>query len=392
MTETSAQSLDLRPWLLEAFLCSLAMMSFVALLGPMARTLEISPWHAGAVMSVGGLTLALFARGWGRLSDRWGRRRVLLLALAGFAASHLAMSGFVIWAMQTPVFTGGWAFAFLLVFRALSGAFYAAVPTTGAAWVADHAEGSGRAKALAGLGAASGMGMIAGPGLIALTATQGLAWPLVLSACAPWLAWLVMWRVLPRNSISSQPQRMYASNRNPGLWQPAGFAFVAMLCVSIAQTTVGFYALDRLQLDAATASVTAGVVLTGVGFALVLAQLLLRSREASAKTWVVLGAWVAALGFGCVVWADHAVLLCLGYFVAAIGMGWVFPSVTAWAADSVAPEQQGMAAGTVAAAHGAGMVVGPVMGTAIYEASASGPYVFIAVAMGSVGLWRAIAR
>ncbi|EIE45585.1 TPA: MFS transporter, partial [Pseudomonas aeruginosa] len=46
----SANTLDLRPLMFETFVCTLAVMSFVALVGPLARKLGLAPWQAGAAV------------------------------------------------------------------------------------------------------------------------------------------------------------------------------------------------------------------------------------------------------------------------------------------------------------------------------------------------------
>ncbi|HBO5589937.1 TPA: MFS transporter, partial [Pseudomonas aeruginosa] len=72
----SANTLDLRPLMFETFVCTLAVMSFVALVGPLARKLGLAPWQAGAAVTVGGIAWMLAARPWGIASDRHGRRRI----------------------------------------------------------------------------------------------------------------------------------------------------------------------------------------------------------------------------------------------------------------------------------------------------------------------------
>ncbi|WP_287919336.1 MFS transporter [Comamonas sp.] len=381
------RTLDMRPLMLETFLCSLAMMSFMALLGPIARKLAISAWQAGAVMSVGGLTLALFARSWGRISDRVGRRKILLLALGGFACSNLALSGFLVSALDQTAISAFGVWLGLLVLKAVSGGFYAAIPVASAALVAEHVQGEDRGKALAGLGAASGLGMIAGPGLIASTANQGLTLPLLLSAALPFVAWLVMWRALPQGLHVKFKHQEQVTGRNCHFYGPAGVAFVSMLCVSIAQVTVGFYALDRLHLTVEAASVAAGIVLTMVGLALVVAQIILRRLGGVPQRWMTWGSAVSALGFASVIYADRLWLMGVGYFFAALGMGWIFPSVLAWAMHTSSAAQQGLVAGTVSAAQGLGIVVGPIVGASIYGLSMQGPYVLIALLMAATGLW-----
>ena len=59
-------------------------------------------------------------------------------------------------------------------------------------------------------------------------------------------------------------------------------------------------------------------------------------------------------------------------------MGWVYPSVSALAANAVESSEQGVVAGTVSAAQGAGVIVGPLVGTLVYALNAVVPYVLVA--------------
>ena len=78
---------------------------------------------------------------------------------------------------------------------------------------------------------------------------------------------------------------------------PIVVAFVAAFSVSIAQVTVGFFALDVLQLDASAAAQVAGIALTVVGVALVLSQTLMRRLSWEPLNLIRVGAVIAAVGF-----------------------------------------------------------------------------------------------
>ncbi|KAG1068397.1 hypothetical protein G6F60_015093 [Rhizopus arrhizus] len=65
----------------------MAMMSFVAVIGPVVRMLGLSEWHAGLSVTAAGVLWMLAARPWGQLSDRIGRKRVLMLAMSGAAGT-----------------------------------------------------------------------------------------------------------------------------------------------------------------------------------------------------------------------------------------------------------------------------------------------------------------
>lgn len=361
---------SMKPLMFETFVCTLAMMSFVALIGPIARVLGLAPWQAGLAVTVGGVAWVLFARRWGAASDRLGRRRVLLQGLGGFVLSYALLCAFIVVAL-----------------RGTAGGFYAAVPATGAALIADHVPPEKRASAMATLGAASGIGMVAGPGVAGALAAHSLELPLFITALLPFIAFGVLWRALQRTEHHAAPDAATLKISDARLRRPLAVGFAAMFSVTIAQVVVGFFALDRLHLDTAAAARAAGIALTVVGVALILAQLLVRKLGWAPQRLIRIGGVVSAAGFGSVLFATSQPALWADYFVAAAGMGWVFPSVTALAANAVNANEQGATAGTVGAAHGLGMIAGPLVGTLVYDIDPGAPYALIAVLLVLVALW-----
>lgn len=382
----STQGFRLWPLMFETFACTVAVMSFVVLIGPLARVLGLAPWQAGATVAVVGITWVLLARVWGAASDRLGRRRVLLGGLLGFVISYTALALFVIVALDwlPPAWL---AFAAIVVLRGLAGAFYAAIPPTSAALVADHVAPENRTRAMASIGAATAIGMVAGPGLAGLLAAHDLRLPLYLTTLLPLLALLVMWRWLPRSEHHAPPKSEPLRIGDARLRRALAVGFAAMFSVTAAQVTVGFFALDRLQLPSSEAAQSAGIALTAVGVALILAQVLVRLLDWSPMRLIRVGGVVSAAGFGSVVLADSSLQLWAGFFVSAAGMGWIFPSVSALAVNAVQAHEKGAAAGTLGAAHGLGMISGPLIGTLIYELDSGAPYALIAVLLLVTALW-----
>ncbi|PWB30445.1 MFS transporter [Pseudomonas sp. SDI] len=382
---------DIRPLLVANMACTMAMMAFVSLIGPIARTLGLAAWQAGAAVTVAGVVWMLLARPWGQASDRFGRRRVLLLATVGFTAAYWALCVFIDGALRYLP-SASLAFAGLILGRGLVGAFYAALPVGGAALIADNIEPQHRARAMASLGAANAVGLVLGPALAALLARHSLSLPLYAMAVLPMLAALLLYFKLQRQELHlKQPPRPVRLH-DPRLRRALVVAFVAMLCVSVAQITVGFFALDRLRLPPADAAQAAGIALTMVGVALICSQLLVRKLEWPPLRMIRVGASVAALGFASGAWVDSAVLLWACYFVAAAGMGWVFPAFSALAANAVDASEQGSTAGSIGAAQGLGVVIGPLAGTLIYAFDPRLPYLAAALLLALIAFWPSSSR
>ncbi len=379
-------SFSLAPLMFQNFSCTLAIMAFVALVGPVARILSLEPWHIGAAMTMGGFTWILCARWWGGLSDRYGRRPILLIGLCGFSVSYFALCLFIDLSLRHQLMPM-LAFLGLVVGRVVVGLFYAAVPATAAATVADNVTADKRAGAMALLGAASGAGMVIGPGFVGLLAPYGLGFPMYVTAVLPVLALLLVWWRVPKLPPQAGPRSKAPALRDRRLRQPIVVAFSASFSVSIAQVTVGFFALDQLGLPAGEAAQVAGIALTVVGVALIISQSVLRKLSQPPARLIRIGALVSAVGFMLSLFVESTWGLWACFGLAAAGMGWVYPSVSALAANAVSADEQGAAAGTVTAAQGVGVVIGPMLGTFIYAFHTTAPYVMVALLLIAISLW-----
>ncbi len=153
--------------------------------------------HTGLLTGVYALALFLFAPVWGRLSDRFGRRNVLLAGLLGFGAAML-------------IFSFVESLAAVYAERFVSGMFAAAVTPVAAAAIADFATtGQGRARRLAFVSMAGGAGFLLGPmlgvfvnrfaaGFFATGKALGsIAIPLAATALLAFLAGLVVAFAIP---------------------------------------------------------------------------------------------------------------------------------------------------------------------------------------------------
>ena len=116
-----------------------------------AKEYGASPLQVGLLMSVYSMMQFLFAPLWGRISDRKGRRIVLILCMSGEALAYL---GF---ALSNTLYG-------LFIFRALAGLCGASISTASAS-VSDVTEDRERSRSMALIGAAFGLGFLVGPAL-----------------------------------------------------------------------------------------------------------------------------------------------------------------------------------------------------------------------------------
>ncbi|EHP40576.1 major facilitator superfamily protein [Cupriavidus basilensis OR16] len=348
-------------------LCMAALMSFVAVVGPLVRTLGLAEWHGGLAVTIAGTLWVASSRGWGRLSDVHGRKRVLSWALLGFCSSFTVLAAYfdVVTRISLPLIG---LLALLIAIRGVMGLFYAAIPVVSNAWLADNFPTDVRRAVLAKLGAANAVGMVIGPLAAGLLATHNLNLPLYFAAGLPLLAGYLLWRHVPASAVVEQGEKPTLAFADRRVRLPVAAMFLATSAVLAGQMCVGFFAMDRLALDAQAGAKVAGLAMAGVGVALILIQLVVaRLHRVSPQAMIGFGSLLAAAGFAPLFLTTTPLGLIASYSVAAAGLGMVFPAAQALAANAAAAGEQGLAAGTLSAAQGAASVVSPLAFTVLYQ-------------------------
>jgi len=153
------------------------------LLPSQAAQFSSSATAIGALVASFSLMQFLVAPWWGRVSDRIGRRPVLVLGLASSAVSYL------LFALARDYWV-------LLLSRILAGGLGATV-NVAQACLADITPPAGRARAMGIIGVAFGMGFIIGPAIAALTSHAGAAVPGYTAAAFCAASLLLAWFYLP---------------------------------------------------------------------------------------------------------------------------------------------------------------------------------------------------
>ncbi|MEM6745035.1 MAG: MFS transporter, partial [Pseudomonadota bacterium] len=377
----------LAPLYLANLVCSMGMMGFVVVAGPLADSLGLQAWQIGLSATAGGLGWVLASQAWGRAADRIGRKKVLVAGLAGFAAGYLALclaaQAGAAWGLAPLAAWGA-----LIATRFSMGLAYAALPAAGAAVIADRFAPDARAGQMGRLAAAQSAGLLLGPAFVgaissAISGASPVA-PLFWLALAPAPALLFLLLRLPADGPETAERPAPLSLADPRLLRPVLAALATLSAVGVAQIVVGFAALDRLALPAPQATRTAALALFCVGVALVVAQLAIARLGWSPRRLMGVGGGVAALGFVFAALAGSPATLVAAYAVAGFGAGWVFPSISAAAANAVSNDEQGRAAGSVSTAMGLGAMLGPSLGGALYALAEPLPFLVAALAMAAV--------
>jgi MFS family permease len=356
----------------------------VPLLPFFAESLSAAAWQVTLMFSAYSLGQFFAEPFWGRLSDRIGRKPVLLATLALNAAGYLALA-FVpdIWtAIAVRLFTG-------LVAGNIS---------TIQGYIADVTPPAQRAGRMGLIGAAFGLGFIVGPGLGGLLVreelgTLGYQLPIFAASALAALAAagvVVFLRESRQKADPTVPRPGFLAGvsdarDNPVVSRVLLVTVIYMAGFSGMESTFGLWAADRYgwqPLEVGLSFMTVGVIsalnqgfLTGVlarrfGEAPVLVVGMLLFGASLIVQVIIPDAWspAFALSFG-----DQQLHVSRGWMVpivmafGAFGMSLAMPNISGMISRSVEPDRQGAMLGLNMASSSFARIAGPIAAGAIYS-------------------------
>ena len=326
------------------------------------------PATAGALVAAFSLAQLLCSPLWGRVSDRVGRKPVLVVSLVGTAAGSLL----------TGLAPALWV---LFLGRVVDGASGASVSVAQAA-VADVAPPDQRARLLGLLGAAFGLGFVAGPAVGGLAALGGPRTPFLVAAALAAINAVVAYRRIPETRPSPPtPASVRISHaysaRDPhrSLTRLLVVAFIGLVGFSAFEATFALFGERRIGLRLAST----GAVFAGIGILIAVVQTtLVHPANARFGERATLRAGLALNGAGLLVLAvTHAwPPLIVALVLLTIGQGLVMPTITSAVAGRSHADRRGRTLGMQQAAGGLARVVGPLAGGfAFQHVGVPAPYV-----------------
>ncbi|MFP3853385.1 MAG: MFS transporter [Anaerolineales bacterium] len=362
---------------------------------------------AGSVFQITLLSTAFFGAQMvaapllGRLSDRFGRRPVLLLSQIGTILSFIlfifaAELGNLIAPMGAVVgLTGG--MAMLYIARTLDGITGGNI-TTAQAWISDKTDDEYRAEALGLLQAAFGAGFIFGPAFGGFLAQYGPRWPFIGAATITTGTFLLTYFTLEESVSPSGPSErgqdqpaasmpLRALLRKPTVPVILGIAFFATLAFAALPATFSLYA-DRVLFAGTPEGTTErniGLMLAFHGVMTVLTQLaLLRPliKKLGERRLLLVGQISLIAAQWLIVPAENALLVTVLFAPFALGQGVSDPTQQALITRFGDPRSSGQLLGIWQSARSAALIVGPLWAGFVFEAY--GPRSVFAVGGGIV--------
>lgn len=348
-------------------------------LAPLGREIGLSEFQITAVIATSALTVFLSTPVWGRISDQWGRKRVMLVGLFGFAAGTVLFNS-VLYAGLAGALTGWLLFGALVVARVMHASVMAASMPAANAYMADITDPANRTRGMGAAGAANNAGAILGPAVAGL-AFISLLTPLWVMAAVAFANGLFVWRFLPeppRHPPRARPPRMkYTDKRIFGFVVVGVTMFTGMALV---QQTMGFRFQDALNLNAAdTATIFGTAMMLSAACSLLAQGVVVQRLSLPPFTLLRLALPLLIVAFTLMAVLDSRLGLTAAMMIQGFGMGLAGPAFMAGASLAVSAEEQGAVAGVAGSCGPLGFTLGPLIGGALYQFAPELPYAFAAV-------------
>jgi len=334
------------------------------------QTLDAPPWQVALMFSAYSLGQFVAEPFWGRLSDRIGRKPVLLITILANAAGYLALA-FVpnIWlAIAVRLFTG----------------LGAGNISTVQGYVADVTPPEQRAGRMGMIGAAFGLGFIFGPGLGGVLTrpdlgTLGYQLPIFVAAGLCLLAALGVVLLLKESRAPADPAAarppflggVHDAVRNPVVSRVLLVTLIYMAGFSGMESTFGFWTEARYGWGAREV----GLSFMAVGVVSVVCQGFLAGRLARrfgearvlAVGCLIFGSGLVGQVAASRLLPDADVLVPVIMAFGAFGMAVTMPNISALISRSVDPDRQGAMLGLNMAASSSARIFGPMAAGAIFS-------------------------
>jgi MFS family permease len=337
-----------------------------ALLAPLGREVGLREIQVGLIITCSSLVFTLTSPIWGRTCDRWGRKPVLLIGQFGYTVGCLLFATVFLFGLK-GVLSGLTLYLLAISSRVLMASLMSAAPSAASAYMA----GMGR------LGAARTLGAILGPALGGLFAVAGLLTPMYLAAGVTLFSSVLLSLVL-KEPVRTLEQKLPQPKLK--LFDRRYFPFILIgfgtfLAFSMVSQTIGFYFQDRFALDGRGTAQALGLgMMVSSGMSFFSQAVLVRRAGMTPNRLMNLGLPLLLIGFPALLLADRIPILVALLGILGLGLGLVSPGFTAGASLAVGPKEQGAVGGLISACPAAGFVLGPLIGTSLYQLNPAYPY------------------
>lgn len=361
-----------------------------AILPSLGREVGLMEVQIGGIISASSIIFSLSSAVWGNKSEHLGRKRVMIIGLSGYTLGTLLFAT-TFWLGLNKWLLGWGLFACLVLTRMLQASVMAATTPAASAYMADISDFKSRTSAMGKLGAAQSVGTIIGPAVGGGLAIFGLLLPLYAAAAFTFIAAILVWKFLPESPHAPSNSGPATSIGQQVITAIKGYfdkRYISFLIIGVSmftafavtQQTLGFFYQDRMGLDGQQTAQAVGIAMIISAVSALFAQgVIVQRGNLEAMTLVRIGLPIMAAGFLILANAEQNVWLIGCMSLVGLGMGLTMPGFTSAATLSVSADEQGAVAGVIAASPALGFILGPIVGTTLYQFGETLPYWFTTI-------------
>ena len=336
------------------FLVMLGFGIIIPVLPYYAEEIGASATELGLLMAVYSFMQFVFAPMWGRVSDRIGRKPVIMLGIFGLSLSF-----------------------FLLAFATHLWMLFVA---TVMAYVADVTSEEDRGKGMGIIGAATGLGFIFGPAVGGVFSKISLEAPFYIAGTVSFLTMIFVFFILKESIQLSDRKQQPKEKRTKALGQamksPMAMLYFLQFFIAVSlsglEATFAYFAAVKAGLNA----VSMGYVfmIMGLASATVQGSMGKLTKKFGEIKIIQMGIVVSALGMGLILLTQNFLTAAVFLTIFGVGNGVIRPSVSSLLTKQ-AKSGYGEVTGYLSSFGSLGRIIGPVLGGALYMVWIGLPYV-----------------
>lgn len=330
-----------------------------------AEDMGASPTELGLLMAVYSVMQLLFSPMWGRISDRIGRKPVMIIGITGLALSFFLMA----------IANKLWM---LFAARTIGGLLSSANMPTVMAYVADITTEEDRGKGMGIIGASVGLGFIFGPAIGGIFSKTSLSMPFFIAAISSFITiFLVLFIIKEPVSEKKEIQQSEKIPFRKFFTQPLAILYFLQLFVSMSlaglEATFAYFAAQKAGLN--TLHIGYIFMIMGLAGAIVQGGLVGTLTKKFGEGFVIqLGTIISAIGFALILFVNSFLTAAIFLTIFGLGNGVIRPSVSALLTKK-STVGHGSTTGMLSSFDSLGRIIGPPLGGWLFSITIGLPYI-----------------
>lgn len=320
--------------------------------------------HNGAILAIYSLVSLIVSPIWGGLSDKIGRKKIIVVGLLGFATSFL-LFGLSIENL-----------ALMYVSRALGGLFSGAVTSVIVAYVADVTSAENRTKGMALVGISIGFGFMIGPSIGGMLSVISYETPFFVASVLAALTSIFAAFILKDSKTVEERQGYIKQSRWKAFTGPTKhlyvLAFFVTFTLAFIEATLQYFGIIKFNVT----PFQVGILFLICGFAGALVQggvVRRMVKPGSEPKFIITGLITSSVGFFLLLNTNSFAFACVSLTIFGIGNSLARPCITSLITLKT-KVGQGLASGLSTSMDSLGRIAGPVIGSLLFTVSVGLPY------------------